>query len=285
MFNGSNGDESFATLGFEGNGRLARDVGNIVMDTFDVERFEITALGGTDIVYLQDMSGSAVREIFVDLRAAEGGSDGVFDNVVVDAATNGGLVTLTTEGDEILISGALAEVRVRGADPTLDRIDVRGGDADDVIDASLMPSTTVAMDIVGGGGNDTLLAGAGDIWMSGSHGDDVLVGGDGDDLLSGGDGNDVLIARLGSDTLDGGEGDDLYVAGPGEGFDFTAIDFWAGEGTEDRVDLRAFGDFTFEQILGMSHEIDGNTVIDLGSGQMTLLAVNLSSLHQDDFLI
>ena len=56
--------------------------------------------------------------------------------------------------------------------------------------------------IIGGGGNDTLI---------GDSGKNILSGGQGNDSLLGGGGNDVIIAGTGRDTIDGGSGTDVLV--------------------------------------------------------------------------
>jgi Ca2+-binding RTX toxin-like protein len=67
------------------------------------------------------------------------------------------------------------------------------------VDASGVTIATYALDVTGGGGDDTLLGGSGN---------DTLRGGDGDDEVEGGDGDDVLDGGNGTDTLSGGAGDD-----------------------------------------------------------------------------
>jgi hypothetical protein len=74
-----------------------------------------------------------------------------------------------------------------------------GGDDRIVVD----PRVQAPAWLVGGSGNDTLLAGGGS---------SVLLGGTGDDLLVSGLGRDLLIGGAGSDTLLG-TGDDILVAG------------------------------------------------------------------------
>ncbi|HET9614347.1 MAG TPA: calcium-binding protein, partial [Candidatus Limnocylindrales bacterium] len=66
-FDGSNGNEKFAVSASGPHAVLTRDLGNIRMDTADVEVLDLAALGGTDVVKVGDLSGTALRETDVDL--------------------------------------------------------------------------------------------------------------------------------------------------------------------------------------------------------------------------
>ncbi|MCC6305617.1 MAG: Hint domain-containing protein [Rhodobacteraceae bacterium] len=83
-------------------------------------------------------------------------------------------------------------------------------------------------DIRGLGGNDTLRGLQGRDSLQGGDGADLLDGGDGRDTLSGGTGNDTLIGGDGSDRLDGGSGTDFAdYSGSGAGVN---VDLAAGTG-------------------------------------------------------
>jgi hypothetical protein len=105
LFNGANVAER---IDMSANGyrlRFFRDAGNITMDTDGVERVDFNALGGVDVVTVNDLSATDVRLVRVDLAATGGSGDGAADRVVVNA----------TDGrDRIAVSGDAARVRVRG---------------------------------------------------------------------------------------------------------------------------------------------------------------------------
>ena len=69
--------------------------------------------------------------------------------------------------------------------------------------------------MIGGAGNDLLIATNGDTTLTGNSGDDTLIGGAGNDLIFGGDGNDSLSGGLGQDRLDGGDGADRITGDDG----------------------------------------------------------------------
>jgi hypothetical protein len=64
-------------------------------------------------------------------------------------------------------------------------------------------------------GNDRLVGGNGNDWLSGGPGNDRLYGGLGNDRLSGGSGKDKLVGGPGNDTLQGGTGNDKLFGGSG----------------------------------------------------------------------
>ncbi|MEO1993840.1 MAG: hypothetical protein ABGZ17_01025, partial [Planctomycetaceae bacterium] len=65
-------------------------------------------------------------------------------------------------------------------------------------------------------GNDIMIGGGGDDILLASYGNDILFGGGGDDLLRGEAGDDVLDGGLGDDNLTGDDGDDVLDGGPGD---------------------------------------------------------------------
>lgn len=92
--------------------------------------------------------------------------------------------------------------------------------------------------IQGGVGDDTLKGGAGDDDLDGGAGNDTLKGGSGNDKLFGGQGNDTLKGGSGHDTLKGGMGDDYFEAGSGDDVLQGGIgdDLLKGEGGNDDLD-------------------------------------------------
>jgi hypothetical protein len=90
--------------------KFFRTQGNVTMDTAGVEQVDVNALGGADTVTVNDLSGTDVRNVTVDLAATLGGAtgDGQADRVVVNG-TNG--------NDAVKVSGDATEVRAKGLAP------------------------------------------------------------------------------------------------------------------------------------------------------------------------
>ena len=254
-FNGSNADEQFA-LNVDGDHAiLTRNLGNIVMDQNNVERVELDALGGADRFDIGDLRATDIRELNINLAGvAGGGADGREDVVNLTGGAQGEFINLSASGNDLSISGLAAATRIENLDDG-DKVTVHGGGGADLINAFSVGAGVAALTLEGGSGND------------------ILIGSAGNDVLNGGTGNDVLF---------GGDGDDLFLGAD----DFTIVDFHAGAGSNDRIDLRAVAGLDdFGDVLATARGVFGGVVLDFGADEITLLGVNASQLQADDFLI
>jgi Ca2+-binding RTX toxin-like protein len=201
-FHGANISENFEIAANGGRVRFTRNIANIVLDTDDVETIELSALGGVDRTQVDDLTGTDVTKVNVDLAAAGGGGDGSDDDVVVEATAGDDVVHVTDAVTGAVVSGLAAEVRVSGAEPANDQLTVELLAGADVLDASGL-SGGILLAANGGPGIDQLIGGSGDDLFSGGQGDDVALMGAGDDTFvwNPGDGNDIVEGQAGADTL------------------------------------------------------------------------------------
>jgi Ca2+-binding RTX toxin-like protein len=195
LFNGSVGNEIFAVSANGERVRFTRNLGNIVMDLDDVEAIDLNALGGADTTMINDLSGTDVTEVNLNLVGVLGGStgDGQVDTVIVNGTNDDDAALVTGNASGVAVVGLAAQVNITGAEAANDRLTVNALAGDDVVDAS------------------SLAVGAIQLTADGGAGDDVLLGGNGIDTLLGGVGDDVLIGGLGVDILDGGDGDNVVI--------------------------------------------------------------------------
>jgi Ca2+-binding RTX toxin-like protein len=195
IFNGSNGSEQI-DVSAEGQGiRLTRNIGNIAMDLESVEGINLKALGGADTITVNDLTGTDLTEIDVDLSAGAtpGIGDGLADTVIVNGTSADDTVDVSGAGSSVLVGGLPAFVSITGSEGDKDSLVLNTLGGDDTVDASARSAGVVQLTVDGGAGND------------------VLTGSDGDDVLEGGDGDDVLIGGPGVDVLDGGPGDNILM--------------------------------------------------------------------------
>jgi RTX calcium-binding nonapeptide repeat (4 copies) len=125
QFNGAGINET-ATLSANG-GRLTffRVQGGVTMDTDGVEIVDDNPLGGTDGVTVDDLTGTDVTEVNLDLASTFGGSaaDGAADSVVVNGTNGDDDINITGNGSGADLSGLATAVSVRHAD-TFDTLSV-----------------------------------------------------------------------------------------------------------------------------------------------------------------
>jgi Ca2+-binding RTX toxin-like protein len=192
-FNGANISENIDLSANGGRVRFVRDVANVIMDLNDVERIDFNALGGIDRIAVNDLSGTDVVEINLNLSLAGGGGDAQPDNVIINGTSGADVITVAGDASAIAVTGLAARVNVAGAEAANDRLTLNALAGDDVIDASGLAAGAIQLTADGGDGDDVLIGGASDDTLLGGAGDDVLIGGPGQDILDGGAGNNVLI--------------------------------------------------------------------------------------------
>jgi Ca2+-binding RTX toxin-like protein len=219
VFNGANVAENFVIFANGQRAGLFRDVGNIAMDIKGVELIQFAALGGADTVTVEDLTGTDVRQVAVDLSGTPGSGqgDGQTDTVNVFGTAGDDRITIATSGTSAFVNGLAAQVKIDGADGT-DRLVVNGGGGNDVIIAGALHAGQVSLTIFGGDGDDSIV---------GSAGNDTVNGGRGNDVASLGAGDDTFVWNPGdgSDTVDGGAGNDTLLfngANINETIDITA---------------------------------------------------------------
>lgn len=192
LFNGSNAPENVTISANGGRATFFRDVANVTMDLNDVETVRFNASGGVDTITVNDMSGTDVERIEIDLAGnAAGGGDSQIDTIFINATNGDDMVLVTGEDGTLSVLGLSTQVDIFNFEAH-DRLVINGLAGDDVIEGS------------GLGIGIALTANGGD-------GDDILIGGDSADVLSGDGGDDVLLGNLGIDILNGGLGDNIVI--------------------------------------------------------------------------
>jgi Ca2+-binding RTX toxin-like protein len=112
VFNGANVVDTVNLVADGSHLKFLRQPANITMDTHGVERIDFNALGLDDVVTVNDLTGTGVKEVNVDLAGTLGGTTG-------DAAADRVIVNATNGDDKIDVSGDAAGVKVTGLAPTV----------------------------------------------------------------------------------------------------------------------------------------------------------------------
>jgi Ca2+-binding RTX toxin-like protein len=227
IFNGAGADER---VGLSANGNrltFVRSPGNITMDTAGVERVDFNAFGGADNIGVDDLSGTDVQAVDIDL-GLDGHGDGTVDHVTVDGTSGNDALNVAGQGAGVAVVGGQPLVTVLDQDSS-DQLVVEGQDGNDAISAAGLAAGTIGLTIDGGAGDDTL---------AGGNGIETLNGRDGDDTLDGNGGNDLALLGAGDDTFvwDPGDGSDVV-----EGQDGNDRMLFNGANGAEQVDLSANG--------------------------------------------
>jgi len=121
VFNGAAASE---TVDLSANGnrlRFFRNPANITMDTVGVEFVTFNSLGGADNVTVNDLTGTDVVSVELDLAGSLGGTtgDGQTDRVVLNG---------TNKDDAATVAGGVGEVNVTGLAPTVNLLHAEAAD-------------------------------------------------------------------------------------------------------------------------------------------------------------
>jgi Ca2+-binding RTX toxin-like protein len=191
------------TVDLSANGnrlRLSRNIGNVVMDVAGVERVQLDARGGSDLIVLNQLAATTVQQVTLGLEGAPNTNtpDGQADSIIVFGSAGDDQIAISGSGDRFHIAGAGPKIEIRNAEGALDSLSIYGIDGNDRLTAQNLAAGLVSLILEGGPDDDTI---------TGSQGSDSLVGGDG---------NDLFLWTLGApaDRIGGGAGtDSLQVLG------------------------------------------------------------------------
>jgi len=256
LFNGSGGDENFDVAANGERVRFFRDLGNIVMDLDDIEAIDLNALGGVDTTTVNDVSGTDLVEVNINLAGPDGTTgDGAADTVIVNGTDGDDKVEITGSGTSAAVTGLQAAVNITSSEGANDQLTVNALGGDDTVDASGLDAGVVDLTVDGGAGNDTIL---------GSRGEDTLLGGDGDDFIDGQQGNDTAFLGAGDDTFqwDPGDGSDTV-----EGQAGSDTLLFNGSGGDEIFDVAANGERVrfFRNLGNIEMDLDDIEAIDLNA--------------------
>jgi Ca2+-binding RTX toxin-like protein len=126
VFNGAGGNEVMAATADGRRVTFTRSPGGIVMDLDDIEALDVNALGGADSVTINDLAGTGLTDVTVDLASAIRGTtaDGAADSVQVEGTAGIDAIAATANDGAVRVDGLAASVRISHADAAMDRLTV-----------------------------------------------------------------------------------------------------------------------------------------------------------------
>jgi hypothetical protein len=98
------------------------------MDANNVERIEVAPLGGADTITVNDLTGTDVKQVAIDLG---GVADGQIDTIIINTPNANDAITVSNDRGVVKVSGLATELTISNFEAN-DRIIING----EVIDAT-----------------------------------------------------------------------------------------------------------------------------------------------------
>jgi Ca2+-binding RTX toxin-like protein len=146
-FNGSDAAENVVISRDGSHVRLTSDAGNVTMDLNAVDGIELNALGGADTITVNDLTGTGLVKVQVNLGGPAGGGDGQADSVVVNGTNGDDAVRVAAAGSTVLLDGLFPLVRITGSDGTTDHLTVNTLGGNDAVDSSGLPANLIGLTV------------------------------------------------------------------------------------------------------------------------------------------
>jgi Ca2+-binding RTX toxin-like protein len=124
VFNGSNAPENIDVSANGSRVRLFRDVANITMDLNGLENANVNTLGSADVTTVNDLSGTDLKHVNVNLAANGGGGDGAADIVIANGTDGPDKVHVGTLESKVLVSGLAAQLQISGSEGANDGLQI-----------------------------------------------------------------------------------------------------------------------------------------------------------------
>jgi len=129
-FNASNAGETMDIAPDGPRVRLSRNIGSVTTDMDGVEGIDVALLGSADALTVDDVAGTALKTVDVNLAGSTGVGDGAADTVSVNGTDGPDSVRVLRAGDQVQVKGLAAQTRIVGGEPLFDtlRVQTLGGD-------------------------------------------------------------------------------------------------------------------------------------------------------------
>ncbi len=124
VFDGSNVTENIDVSANGSRVRLFRDVANITQDMNGIENLALQTLLGSDVVTVNDLTGTGLKHAGIDLAAADGGGDNTPDIVIVNGTPGADKVHVGTVASNVVVTGLPAELQVAGSEAVNDGLQI-----------------------------------------------------------------------------------------------------------------------------------------------------------------
>jgi predicted lipoprotein with Yx(FWY)xxD motif len=131
--------------------RFFRNPGNITMDTAGVERVDFNALGDADLVTVNDLRGTDVSALNLDLAGSLGGAtgDGAADRVVVNGTAGNDVIDVSGDASEVKVSGLVPTLAIFHPEVANDRLEINTLTGNDTVGTAGLAAGTIKLFVNG----------------------------------------------------------------------------------------------------------------------------------------
>jgi hypothetical protein len=155
LFNGNAVGETMSLSASGARAVFSRTQGNVVMNLDAVEQLDLHTFGGADSVTVNDMTGTSMHDVNIDLSASGNGiaSDNQADHITVNGTNHDDHVDVIGNGSQVDVNGLPAGVHITGSSTAdHDALQVSTQDGNDTVnvDASALALIGVTTDLGAG---------------------------------------------------------------------------------------------------------------------------------------
>ena len=141
LFNGAGAAEQVDLSAHGGRLTFFRNPGMVSMDTAGVERVDFNALGGADLVTVNDLTGTDVHSVNLDLGVS-GAGDAASDRIVVNGTDADDSIAVSGDAGGVEVKGLAPVIRILHPEAARDRLEVNTFAGKDSVDfGGLAPGT------------------------------------------------------------------------------------------------------------------------------------------------
>jgi hypothetical protein len=151
VFNGANVVDTVDLVADGSHLKFFRQPANITMDTHSVERIDFNALGDDDVVTVNDLTGTGVKAVDVDLAASLGSTtgDAADDRVIVNATNGNDKIDVSGNPDGVTARGLTPTIRVLHAEPANDSLEINTLEGTDTVKSAHLDSGLIELFVDG----------------------------------------------------------------------------------------------------------------------------------------
>jgi hypothetical protein len=112
---------------------------------------DFNALGGDDLVTVNDLTGTDVRAVNVDLAGSLGGAtgDGADDRVIVNGTNGKDTIKVKGDADDVKVSGLVPTVNVLHSEVANDRLEINTFAGNDTVKSAGLDAGAILLFVDG----------------------------------------------------------------------------------------------------------------------------------------